>query len=74
MERYLRTIKSKTEYLNGMINDLFLFSQLDMDGYSLELIMYNSRELMERLMEPIELWLDDSDISLVIQKPYPAVP
>lgn len=25
-------------------------------------------------MEPIELWLDDSDISLVIQKPYPAVP
>lgn len=74
MERYLKTIKSKTEYLNGMINDLFLFSQLDMDGYSLELVEYDSRELMERLMEPMELWLDDSDFSLIIQKPYPKVP
>lgn len=74
MERYLKTIKSKTEYLNGMINDLFLFSQLDMDGYSLELVEYDSQELMERLMEPMELWLDDSDFSLIIQKPYPKVP
>ena len=74
MERYLKTIKSKTEYLNGMINDLFLFSQLDMDGYSLELVEYDSDTLMERLMEPIELWLDDSDFNLFIQKPYPKVP
>lgn len=74
MERYLRTIKSKTEYLNGMINDLFLFSQLDMDGYSLELVEYDSAELMEKLMEPIELWLDNGDFTLVIQKPYPKVP
>lgn len=75
MERYLRTIKNKTEYLNGMINDLFLFSQLDMDGYSLELTVYNSRDLMERLMEPIELWLDDNDgFQLYVQKPYPSVP
>jgi len=74
MERYLKTIKSKTEYLNGMINDLFLFSQLDMDGYTLDLRLLNSRDLLEQITEPIELWLDDSPLSLKIDKPFPAVP
>lgn len=74
MERYLKTIKSKTEYLNGMINDLFLFSQLDMDGYTLDLRLINSRDLLEQISEPIELWLDGSALQLEINKPFPAVP
>lgn len=74
MERYLRTIKSKTEYLNAMINDLFLFSQMDMDGYKLELMHFNSRDLMEQLFEPIELWIDDMDFEIEVVKPFPSVP
>ncbi len=74
MERYLKTIKSKTEYLNTMINDLFLFSQMDMDGYSLELAHCNSRDLLERLLEPVELWLDDTSFNLKIVRPFPSVP
>ncbi len=74
MDRYLRTIKSKTEYLNAMINDLFLFSQLDMDGYSLELSYCNSREMLEKQLQPMELWLENSGFELEVVRPFPSVP
>jgi len=74
MDRYLKTIKSKTAYLNSMINDLFQFSQMDMGDYSLELKTWNSRELCNALLEPVELWLESESFEIDIKRPFPIVP
>jgi signal transduction histidine kinase len=70
MERYLRTIHDKTAYLNKMINDLFLFSQLDLGEYKIELRRWQSSEVLNILFEPIELWVEDSGWTFEAEKPF----
>lgn len=60
MERYLKTIQSKTLYLDAMINDLFEFSQLDLGEYKLDLKVWNSVEVVNLLTEPIQLGIEDA--------------
>ncbi len=74
MDRYLQTIKSKTEYLNSMINDLFQFSQMDMGNYSLDLRTWNTKELCDALFEPVELWLEDEAFEVNVSRPFPVAP
>jgi len=74
MDRYLKTIKSKTEYLNSMINDLFQFSQIELGNYSLNCKLWNSRELTNSLLEPIELSFEDLDWNLEVIRPFPSAP
>lgn len=74
MEKYLKTIQSKTIYLNAMINDLFLFSQLDLGEYTLEKKLWDSAEFIKILMEPIQLWVEDAGWHFEIRTPIPKAP
>lgn len=70
MERYLRTIRDKTAYLNNMIEDLFLFSQLDLGEYKIEPRRWQSSEVLNILFEPIELWVEDSGWTFEAETPF----
>lgn len=70
MERYLRTIRDKTAYLNNMIEDLFLFSQLDLGEYKIEPRRWQSSEVLHILFEPIELWVEDSGWIFEAETPF----
>jgi len=71
MERYLKTIHMKTDYLNTMINDLFEFSQLELGEYTLNCQIWGTNELLTLLLEPVELWLEDAGWTVEIIKPFP---
>jgi len=69
MERYLKTIQSKTLYLDAMINDLFQFSQLDLGEYPLERKLWKSTEVINHLAEPIQLWIEHGGWTFELKKP-----
>jgi signal transduction histidine kinase len=69
MDRYLRTIYDKTAYLDKMIEDLFLFSQLDLGEYKIDARPWQANEVLKMLFEPIELWVEDSGWTFELEKP-----
>lgn len=71
LDRYLKTIQSKTTYLDTMINDLFLFSQLDLGEYTLDQKVWESNEFIKIITEPIQLWIEDSGWTFEIKTPIP---
>lgn len=71
MERYLKTIYLKTDYLNTMINDLFEFSQLELGEYTLNTQIWSSKEIMPSILEPVSLWLEDAGWDVDLISPFP---
>jgi len=52
-------IKSNTEYMNRLINDLFLFSKLDIDQVSFEFQNVKAAPFINDMMQEFELILND---------------
>jgi signal transduction histidine kinase len=71
--RYLSVIISKTESLDRLIDDLFQFSQLELEKLPLQLRKHNSKTMLEELLAPILLELNDSDLIFEIYGTIPEV-
>lgn len=61
-EKYLRVIHHNTTYLNRLIDDLFLFSKLDMDKLEFSYQSVNIGDYLFDLMEEYRLELDGRSI------------
>ncbi|KLU61655.1 sensor histidine kinase YycG [Peptococcaceae bacterium CEB3] len=59
LKRYLRTIYNNSTYMNKLIDDLFLFSKLDLDKMDLNYDILKIRPFMSDLMAEFELELLD---------------
>ncbi|HWR45146.1 HAMP domain-containing sensor histidine kinase [Sporomusa sp.] len=60
--KYLKTIHHNTAYVNKLIDDLFLFSKLDMQKLDLHFERVQIRQFMQDLMEEYELDLAEQKI------------
>ncbi len=63
-EKYLRVIHHNTAYLNRLIDDLFLFSKLDMDKLEFHYEKIRIRDYLDDLMEEYQLELEGQGIQL----------
>lgn len=63
MEKYLSVIKSNTIYLNRLIDDLFLFSKLDIHRLNLNFETVILNNYLADLMEEISLDLEEQKIA-----------
>lgn len=72
-DRYLSVIKSKTESLDRLIDDLFQFSQLELEKLDIQLCKQSSKIMFEEILTPLKLELDGSAINFIIRQPIPDV-
>ncbi len=63
-DKYLKTIYHNVSYLNHLIDDLFLFSKLDMQKLEFNLVTVPIRSYIADLMEEYQLELDGLNIPL----------
>jgi Signal transduction histidine kinase len=71
--RYITVIKNKTESLDNLIESLFQYSQLDINGQKEVLCARDSKELLETIISPIETEFVDQPVQLEVIKPFPSV-
>lgn len=62
--RYLKIIASNTDYMNRLINDLFLFSRLDMQKLNFHFEKVSIRPFLRDMMEELDLDFEERHISL----------
>jgi signal transduction histidine kinase len=62
VNKYNKIIYNNAAYMNKLIDDLFLFSKLDMQKLDLNLEHINIKAFMEDLMEEFKLELEDRQI------------
>jgi signal transduction histidine kinase len=63
-EKYLKVIHHNTAYLNRLIDDLFLFSKLDMDKLEFHFESVRIRDYLADLMEEYQLELGGQNIQV----------
>lgn len=61
LEQYLKVIHNNTVYMNRLIDDLFLFSKLDMQKLEFNFIETNIRPFIEDMMEEFKLELEEKN-------------
>ncbi len=62
IKSYIHVMQNNTEYMNRLIDDLFLFSKLDIDQVQFDFVDVNVKAFLLDMMEEFELTLSDSDI------------
>jgi signal transduction histidine kinase len=65
-DKYLKTIYRNVSYLNHLIDDLFLFSKLDMQKLEFNFATVSIRDYLSDLMEEYQLELDGLNIPLQV--------
>ncbi len=65
LRKYLKIISSNTAYMNKLIDDLFLFSKLDMQKLELKLESVGIRPYISDLMEEFKYELEERKIEFV---------
>lgn len=63
INKYLKIIYSNSAYINRLIDDLFLFSKLDMQKLEFQFIKVEVRPFLHDLMEEFKLELEENEIS-----------
>lgn len=63
VKKYLQIIHSNTLYINKLIDDLFLFSKLDMDKLDFNFETIGIRAYMSDLMEEFGLELEEKEVA-----------
>ncbi len=63
ISRYLKVINNNTEYMNRLIDDLFLFSKLDMQKLEFQLVNVDARSFFNDIMEEFKLGYEEDNIS-----------
>lgn len=64
MEKYLAIIRNNSQYMNRLIDDLFLFSKLDMQKLDFDFTDVDIRKYMGDLMEEFKLELSERKAGL----------
>jgi len=64
---YLKTIYNNTNYMNKLIDDLFLFSKLDIDKVDFNYEVINVRAFMGDLMDELRFELEEIDAEFLYQ-------
>lgn len=62
VESYLKTIRSNAAYMNRLIDDLFLFSKLDMQKLDFTFTRTNIKHYIEDIVEEFTFMLDEKGI------------
>ena len=73
-DKYLKTIHRNVSYLNHLIDDLFLFSKLDMDKLEFNFAAVRFRDYIADLMEEYRLELDGLNIPLRVSDTLAGAP
>lgn len=63
INKYLKIIYSNSAYINRLIDDLFLFSKLDMEKLEFQFVKVKVRPFIHDLMEEFKLELEENKIS-----------
>ncbi len=69
-KRYLQVIKDKTDRLDALIDDLFLFSQMDLGRLKMDFDIMDSRAMLEDMLHYISLDWKDSHIEIIQELPF----
>lgn len=70
-DRYLSVIHQKTLRLNHLIDDLFMFSKLELNEFQIDLHNVSSSEMLERIIREEEIDFSGLDITLIVERPFP---
>lgn len=65
LDRYLKIIRGNVEYMNKLIDDLFLFSKLDMQKLSFDFADTAVSPFLSDMMEELKLDLEEKKVSFV---------
>jgi signal transduction histidine kinase len=68
-KQYLAIISNKAEALDRLIEDLFLFSRMDLRRMEMNYRILDSAELLESIFKPLELEFSREPVSLEIKRP-----
>ena len=71
-DRYLRTIRRKTQELSRLVEDLFLFSKLDLDDYPCDLATTDLATTVHQIIEDLSPSYDEPAIRIVETPAAPA--
>ncbi|HHX67846.1 MAG: HAMP domain-containing sensor histidine kinase [Miniphocaeibacter sp.] len=72
-KRYLSVIKDKTNRLNSLIDQLFLYSQVDLKQNKDNLMVYDSGELLDDILSTYSLEFMEENIEFMVDRPFPNV-
>lgn len=67
LEKYLNIINSKADYLSGLIEDLFLFSKLDLKKLPFDFRTVNMRDFIEHCIEDVQLDFEKNNIHILFE-------
>lgn len=70
-DRYLSVIHQKTLRLNHLIDDLFMFSKLELNEFQIDLHNVSSQEMLERILSEEEVDFSGLNIELLVERPFP---
>lgn len=73
MNRYVSTIYSKANYMDGLINDLFLYSKLDLNKVPFRFQEVDIVKYIKDCVEEISFDLDPASVELKFQVPEKSV-
>jgi signal transduction histidine kinase len=62
INKYLKIIYNNTDYINKLIDDLFLFSKLDMQKLEFQFVTVNVRSFFNDIMEEFKLEYEEGNI------------
>ena len=72
IEKYLTIIKSNTVYINRLIDDLFLFSRLDIDRLNMSFEHVHVRNFLRDMMEEFSFDFEEQGIRFEYRDLFPA--
>ncbi len=72
-QRYLRVIWDKSNRLNHLIDDLFIFSKMELGEFKIEPVKLDADMLLDELLSTREMELKDHEIDFEVTRPFPAV-
>jgi len=72
-KRYLRVIRSKTEQLDRLIEDLAQYSRLELGRLEIHKEDVDSGELFEGIFSALETSLENSSATFLVKRPLPSV-
>ncbi|MFT9495036.1 sensor histidine kinase [Anaerosolibacter sp.] len=69
MKKYIDTVYSKTKDMNELIDDLFLFSKLDLQKYGFDFRDFDIVYYIEDMVEELQFDLEKKDVVLALDHP-----
>lgn len=60
LHKYVHVMKKNTDYMNKLIDDLFLYSKLDIDQVQFDFVDVNAKALLGDMMEELSITMSDA--------------